>query len=89
MNVSTLFIIISRKDTAKLEKNKINLDFITICFTFAAEKSHYMSVKIQEVITALERFAPLPLQESYDNAGLQIGLTGAEVSGVLLYNCDI
>lgn len=84
MNVSTLFIIISRKDTAKLEKNKINLDFITICFTFAAEKSHYMSVKIQEVITALERFAPLPLQESYDNAGLQIGLTGAEVSGVLL-----
>lgn len=43
-----------------------------------------MSVRIQEVITALERFAPLPLQESYDNAGLQIGLTGAEVSGVLL-----
>ena len=43
-----------------------------------------MSVKIQEVIAALERFAPLPLQESYDNAGLQVGLTGAEVSGVLL-----
>ena len=33
---------------------------------------------------ALERFAPLPLQESYDNAGLQIGLTEAEASGVLL-----
>ncbi len=43
-----------------------------------------MSVKIQEVIAALERFAPLPLQESYDNAGLQVGLTEAEVSGVLL-----
>ncbi|MBQ8337335.1 MAG: Nif3-like dinuclear metal center hexameric protein [Bacteroidaceae bacterium] len=29
-------------------------------------------------------FAPLPLQEGYDNAGLQIGLTDAEVTGVLL-----
>lgn len=36
------------------------------------------------MVDALERFAPLPLQESYDNAGLQIGLTDAEVSGVLL-----
>lgn len=43
-----------------------------------------MSVKIKEVIDALERFAPLPLQESYDNAGLQVGLTEAEVSGALL-----
>lgn len=33
---------------------------------------------------ALEQFAPLPLQESYDNAGLQVGLTEAEISGVLL-----
>lgn len=43
-----------------------------------------MSVKIKEVISALERFAPLPLQESFDNAGLQVGLTEAEVSGALL-----
>ncbi len=42
------------------------------------------SVKIKEVIDALERFAPLPLQESYDNAGLQVGLTEVEVSGALL-----
>lgn len=41
-------------------------------------------MKIKEVLNALERFAPLPLQESYDNAGLQIGLTEAEVSGALL-----
>lgn len=41
-------------------------------------------MKIKEVAVALERFAPLPLQESYDNAGLQIGLTDAEASGVLL-----
>jgi dinuclear metal center YbgI/SA1388 family protein len=41
-------------------------------------------VKIKDVIHALERFAPLPLQEDYDNAGLQVGLTEAEVSGALL-----
>ncbi|MCF0196798.1 MAG: Nif3-like dinuclear metal center hexameric protein [Bacteroidaceae bacterium] len=41
-------------------------------------------MKIKEVISTLESFAPLPLQESYDNAGLQVGLTEAEVSGVLL-----
>ena len=42
------------------------------------------SVKIKQVLSALEQFAPLPLQESWDNAGLQIGLTEAEVSGALL-----
>ncbi|MBP5770112.1 MAG: Nif3-like dinuclear metal center hexameric protein [Bacteroidaceae bacterium] len=41
-------------------------------------------MKIREIIAALEQFAPLPLQESYDNAGLQCGLTEAEVSGALL-----
>ena len=41
-------------------------------------------MKIREIISALEHFAPLPLQESYDNAGLQVGLTEAEVSGALL-----
>lgn len=41
-------------------------------------------MKIKEVIAALERFAPLPLQAGYDNAGLQVGLTEAEVSGALL-----
>ena len=41
-------------------------------------------MKIKEVLSALERFAPLPLQESWDNAGLQVGLTETEVSGALL-----
>ncbi len=36
------------------------------------------------MVSALERFAPLPLQEGFDNAGLQVGLTEAEVSGALL-----
>jgi dinuclear metal center YbgI/SA1388 family protein len=42
------------------------------------------NVKIKELLYALERFAPLPLQEDYDNAGLQIGLTETEASGALL-----
>ena len=41
-------------------------------------------MKLKEVLSALEQFAPLPLQESWDNAGLQIGLTEADVSGALL-----
>ena len=43
------------------------------------------SVKIKQVVDALEHYAPLPLQEGYDNAGLQVGLTEAvEMSGALL-----
>ena len=41
-------------------------------------------MKIKEVLSALEQFAPLPLQEGFDNAGLQVGLTETEVSGALL-----
>ena len=42
-------------------------------------------MKIREIIGALEEFAPLSLQDGYDNAGLQIGLTkDAEASGALL-----
>ena len=42
-------------------------------------------MNIKEVVNALERFAPLPLQEGFDNAGLQVGLTETqEVSGALL-----
>ncbi len=35
-------------------------------------------------MNALERFAPLPLQDGFDNAGLQIGLTEVEATGALL-----
>ena len=41
-------------------------------------------MKIKEIVCALERFAPLPLQDGFDNAGLQIGLTDAEATGALL-----
>ena len=42
-------------------------------------------MKAKLVFDALEQYAPLPLQDSYDNAGLQIGLTAEqEVTGALL-----
>ena len=40
-------------------------------------------MKIKEIVSALERFAPLPLQDGFDNAGLQVGLTEAEATGAL------
>ncbi len=42
-------------------------------------------MNIQEIVNALEHFAPLPLQESYDNAGLLVGFTEEqEATGALL-----
>jgi dinuclear metal center YbgI/SA1388 family protein len=41
-------------------------------------------MQIKEVVDALERFAPLPLQDGFDNAGMQIGLTEVEATGALL-----
>ena len=57
-----------------------------VTLQFKRKKQSYIShsVKIKDVISALECFAPLPLQEGWDNAGLQVGLTEAEVSGALL-----
>ena len=51
-----------------------NFDYLCTAF-------NTQDVKIKEIIAALEQFAPLPLQESYDNAGLQCGLTEAEALG--------
>lgn len=39
---------------------------------------------VKEVARSLERFAPLHLQESYDNSGLIVGNPDQEVTGVLL-----
>ena len=41
-------------------------------------------MKIRRIVDALEELAPLPLQEGYDNAGLQVVLIDDEVTGVLL-----
>lgn len=41
-------------------------------------------MKLQNIIDIIEDFAPLPLQESYDNSGLQVGNPDAEISAALL-----
>ena len=42
-------------------------------------------MKVKEILGALEEFAPLALQDGYDNAGMQIGLAeDAEATGALL-----
>jgi len=71
--------MIERKGSAFFGKSLL---FSGKFVTFA--KQIHRSVKIKDIVCALERFAPLPLQESYDNAGLQVGLTEADVSGALL-----
>lgn len=40
--------------------------------------------KVRDIAEAIESFAPLRLQENYDNAGLQVGDPEMEVSAVLL-----
>ncbi|MBA3900260.1 MAG: Nif3-like dinuclear metal center hexameric protein, partial [Bacteroidetes bacterium] len=41
-------------------------------------------MKIKDVMKVLEEFAPLPLQESYDNSGLIVGDKQAEVNKILI-----
>ena len=41
-------------------------------------------VKVKDIAEVIEEFAPKALQESYDNAGLQVGDPEADVNAVLL-----
>ncbi|MBO9613667.1 MAG: Nif3-like dinuclear metal center hexameric protein [Dyadobacter sp.] len=43
---------------------------------------------IKEILTELEKLAPLPYQEDYDNAGLLVGTPDTEVTGIL-FTLDI
>ena len=53
-------------------------------FFLYLQANFLLKMKIKEIVSALERFAPLPLQDGFDNAGLQIGLIDAETTGALL-----
>lgn len=45
-------------------------------------------MKVREIASAVESFAPLGLQEKWDNSGLAIGSPDAEVHGVLVgFDC--
>ncbi len=39
---------------------------------------------VKDIADAIETFAPLPLQEDYDNAGLQVGFRDRHVNAVML-----
>ena len=41
-------------------------------------------MRIKEILQAIEQLAPLPLQDDFDNSGLQVGDQGKEATGVLL-----
>ena len=41
-------------------------------------------MKIREITEAIEQYAPLRLQEEWDNAGIQVGDPEADITGVLL-----
>lgn len=41
-------------------------------------------MRVKEIIQLIEQVAPLPLQEEFDNSGLQVGDSNREVTGVLL-----
>lgn len=43
-----------------------------------------MMIKVKDIAATIEDFAPIALQEGYDNAGLQIGDWDMPVSGALL-----
>ncbi|MDR2121451.1 MAG: Nif3-like dinuclear metal center hexameric protein [Tannerella sp.] len=41
-------------------------------------------MKVKDILNEIERLAPLPLQEGFDNAGVQVGNTDREATGALL-----
>lgn len=41
-------------------------------------------IKIREIIAAIEKFAPLALQESYDNSGIQVGDVNQNATSALI-----
>lgn len=59
-----------------------------VLYTFAPrvrkKQEQGKRVRVKDILTALESFAPLSLQDDFDNAGLQIGSADDEVLGVLL-----
>ena len=47
-------------------------------------KTYILKMKIREITDAIEQYAPLRLQEEWDNAGMQVGNPEADITGVLL-----
>ena len=46
--------------------------------------NHLLRMKIREITDAIEQYAPLRLQEEWDNAGIQVGNPEDDITGILL-----
>ena len=44
----------------------------------------FSMVKVKDILREIEHYAPLPLQEGFDNAGVQVGDVNQHATGVLL-----
>ena len=53
-------------------------------FGVTLHKIKSLHMKVKEITDAIESMAPLHLQESWDNAGMQVGNPNSEVTGILL-----
>jgi dinuclear metal center YbgI/SA1388 family protein len=58
--------------------------FVSLAFKTSQKHNAFMELRIKDIISFLESFAPLYLQEDYDNCGLQTGDPTQLVSGVLV-----
>ncbi len=53
-------------------------------FKSVAQLLKHTPMQVKDITAAIEAFAPLMYQESYDNSGLQVGNATDEVTGVLI-----
>ena len=66
--------------------SSLRVGFLFFC---SQENIHYLCgkfeiMRVKDITAAIEAFAPLYLQESWDNSGMQVGDPESEVTGVLL-----
>jgi len=74
---SNVFSKLAKKE---IEKNRLRaIGAARIDF-----QRQYTLMRISQIIETVEDFAPLDLQENYDNSGLQVGDTSQKVKGILL-----
>ncbi len=68
-----------------LHQDTGNRPFAYFCKTTPACRTGINSMmQVKDILSEIERFAPLPYQESYDNCGVQVGNIAAEARGALL-----
>ena len=57
---------------------------VILCFHRKIETLINISMQVKDISRAIEAYAPIAYQESYDNCGLQVGDPDAHITGVLI-----